>query len=96
MTSTSSRAWIIRRLAAAALASLLIATPVEAYRGVSHRGFLAVASTCIVAIFIARMLFFVAMRVAYIYCYVADRATLRSLVWCLGLAAAVRLYVLAL
>ena len=40
--------------------------------------------------------FFVAMRVVYIYCYVADRATLRSLVWCLGLAAAVRLYVLAL
>jgi uncharacterized MAPEG superfamily protein len=40
--------------------------------------------------------FFVAMRVAYIYCYVADRASLRSLVWCLGLAAAVRLYVLAL
>ena len=40
--------------------------------------------------------FFVAMRVAYIYCYVSDRSSLRSLVWCLGLAAVIRLYVLAL
>lgn len=40
--------------------------------------------------------FFVAMRVAYIYCYVSDRSSLRSLVWCLGLAAVIRLYVLAM
>ena len=39
--------------------------------------------------------FFVAMRIAYIYCYVVDRATPRSVVWSLGYAAVVRLYVLA-
>lgn len=39
--------------------------------------------------------FFVAMRIAYIYCYVVDRATPRSVVWALGYAAVVRLYVLA-
>ncbi len=40
--------------------------------------------------------FFIAMRVIYIYCYVADYATGRSLIWFLGLAAVVRLFVLAL
>lgn len=39
---------------------------------------------------------FIAMRVLYIYCYVTDRATLRSVAWLLGLIAAIRLYVLAL
>ena len=39
---------------------------------------------------------FVAMRVAYIYCYVTDRASLRSIVWFLRLAAVLRLYSLAL
>ncbi|MEN9317208.1 MAG: hypothetical protein RIS35_3601 [Pseudomonadota bacterium] len=39
---------------------------------------------------------FLALRVAYIYCYVADRATLRSVVWALGLACVIRLYVLAM
>lgn len=38
---------------------------------------------------------FVAVRIAYIYCYVSDRATLRSLVWVLGVAVTIRLYVLA-
>jgi uncharacterized MAPEG superfamily protein len=36
------------------------------------------------------------MRALYIYCYVADRASARSLVWALGVAAAIRLYVLAM
>ena len=40
--------------------------------------------------------FFVAMRGAYIYLYVTDQATWRSIVWSLGYAAVIRLYVLAL
>jgi uncharacterized MAPEG superfamily protein len=40
--------------------------------------------------------FFIAMRVVYIYCYVADHATLRSIFWTLGLAAVIRLFILAL
>lgn len=39
---------------------------------------------------------FVAMRVVYIYAYVADRSSLRSLVWFFGMIAVIRLYVLAL
>lgn len=40
--------------------------------------------------------FFILMRVLYIYSYVTDRATLRSVVWSLGLAAVIRLFVLAM
>ena len=39
---------------------------------------------------------FIAARVVYIYCYVTDRASLRSIVWLLGLAAVLRLYSLAM
>ena len=39
---------------------------------------------------------FIAMRVAYVYSYVTDRATLRSIVWILGYAAVIRIYILAL
>jgi uncharacterized MAPEG superfamily protein len=40
--------------------------------------------------------FFLAMRVAYIYLYVADQAKLRSIVWILGYGAVIRLYLLAI
>lgn len=40
--------------------------------------------------------FFVAMRAAYIACYVTDKATLRSVFWTLGYAAVIYLYVLAM
>ncbi|MFM7226288.1 MAG: MAPEG family protein, partial [Betaproteobacteria bacterium] len=39
---------------------------------------------------------FVIARVLYVYCYVTDKATLRSIVWLVGLIAAVRLYLLAI
>lgn len=38
---------------------------------------------------------FVGLRMVYIWCYVADRAALRSLVWILGLAIVIRIYMLA-
>ena len=38
---------------------------------------------------------FVALRVLYIGCYLGDRATLRSIVWMLGLAVVIRLYAMA-
>jgi uncharacterized MAPEG superfamily protein len=38
---------------------------------------------------------FIAARVAYVYCYVADQATLRSIVWVVGLGAVMRLYLIA-
>jgi len=40
--------------------------------------------------------FFVVIRLAYIYCYVKDLSTLRSIFWMLGLAAVIRLYALAM
>jgi uncharacterized MAPEG superfamily protein len=39
---------------------------------------------------------FVIARVLYVFCYVTDKATLRSIVWLVGLIAAVRLYLLAI
>ncbi len=39
---------------------------------------------------------FVALRLVYVFCYVTDRATLRSIVWILALLVVVRLYLLAL
>jgi uncharacterized MAPEG superfamily protein len=39
---------------------------------------------------------FIAARVMYIYCYVTNRAMLRSSVWLVGMAAAIRLYLLAI
>lgn len=39
---------------------------------------------------------FVVLRLAFIACYLADRATLRSLVWALGYAACLALFGLAL
>ncbi len=38
---------------------------------------------------------FVLARVVYIWCYISDRATLRSLVWMVGLATTVSLYFVA-
>lgn len=38
---------------------------------------------------------FIAARVAYSFCYIADRAGLRSLVWLVGLACVVGLFVTA-
>jgi uncharacterized MAPEG superfamily protein len=40
--------------------------------------------------------FFLGMRVAYIYAYVTDRASLRTLVWVMGYATVVYLFVAAL
>jgi len=39
---------------------------------------------------------FVAMRVAYIFCYVTDRASLRSVLWTVALVFVIRIYGLAL
>lgn len=39
---------------------------------------------------------YVALRVVYIYCYVTDRASWRSMVWMLALAVVLRLFALAL
>ena len=39
---------------------------------------------------------YIVLRVIYIYCYISDRASLRSLVWILGLGVVIRLFTLAL
>jgi len=38
---------------------------------------------------------FVGLRIIYIFCYVSDRATLRSIVWMLALVVTIRLYAMA-
>ena len=39
---------------------------------------------------------FIASRLIYIYCYVSDRASLRSLMWMVGFGASISLYVSAI
>jgi uncharacterized MAPEG superfamily protein len=39
---------------------------------------------------------FIAARILYIYCYVTNQAALRSIVWTVGIIAAIRLYLLAI
>ena len=39
---------------------------------------------------------FIAARILYIYCYVTNRATLRTIVWLVAWIAAIRLYLLAI
>ena len=39
---------------------------------------------------------FIAARILYIYCYVTNQATLRTIVWLVGIGAAIRLYLLAI
>lgn len=39
---------------------------------------------------------FVVLRVLYIYCYVSDRASMRSIAWTLGMAVVIRIYLLAM
>lgn len=40
--------------------------------------------------------FFIVARIAYVACYLADKASLRSLFWVLGFASVIYLYVMAL
>jgi uncharacterized MAPEG superfamily protein len=39
---------------------------------------------------------YIAARILYIYCYVTNRATLRTIVWLVAWIAAIRLYLLAI
>jgi uncharacterized MAPEG superfamily protein len=39
---------------------------------------------------------FIAARILYIYCYVTNRATLRTIVWLVAWIAAIRIYLLAI
>lgn len=39
---------------------------------------------------------FVALRLAYIHCYLTDRSTLRSVVWLLGLVAVIRIFAMGI
>ncbi len=39
---------------------------------------------------------FIAARILYIYCYVSNQSTLRTIVWLVGFIAAIRLYLIAI
>lgn len=90
------RAWLAQQDGRRARANAAQANSFEAFALFAAAVALALHSGASVDVVAAWAWAFVALRVVYIYCYVADRATLRSLVWGLGLAVVVRLYVLAM
>lgn len=90
------RAWLARQTGFRARANAAQANSFEAFpffaTGVVLCLLAGVSQTRVDTLCIA----FVVARIAYIACYLADRATLRSLVWTAGYAAVIALYVLAL
>ncbi len=89
------RAWLAGQAGRRARANAAQANSFEAFPFFAAAVALALYSGAPVAVVAPWAWGFVAMRVVYIYAYVADRSTLRSLVWLLGVAAVIRLYVLA-
>lgn len=90
------RAWLAQQQGHRARADAAQQNSFEAFPFFAAAVVLALHSGASVDLVAAWAWFFVAMRVCYIYCYICDRATLRSTVWMLGLLAVIRLYILAI
>lgn len=90
------RAWLARQTGFRARANAAQANSFEAFPFFAAGVLLCLHTGVAQARLDALCVAFVVARIAYIACYLADRATLRSLVWIAGYAAVVALYVLAL
>ncbi len=90
------RAWLASQAGRRARANAAQANSFEAFPFFAAAVALALYNGAPVAVVALWSWGFVAMRLIYIVAYVADRSTLRSIVWLLGLVAVIRLYVLAM
>ncbi len=86
------RAWLARQSGLSARANAAQANGWEAFPFFAAGVVIAVLQHVPVATIDVLALVFVAARVAYIACYVANAATLRSLCWLVGFAASMGLY----
>ena len=89
------RAWLARQDSWRARANAAQNNSLEAFPFFAAAVLLALHSGADAAVVAQWAWLFVALRVLYIACYVADRASWRSIVWMLGLAVVIRLYAMA-
>ena len=89
------RAWLARQDSWRARANAAQNNSLEAFPFFAAAVLLALHSGADAAVVAPWGWAFVALRLVYIYCYVADRASLRSIVWLLGLAVVIRLFAMA-
>lgn len=87
------RAWLARQTGAAARANAAQANSFEAFPFFAVAVIVATQLQAPQARVDLLAMIFIAARIAYIGCYVADKATLRSLVWFVGIACTVAIFV---
>ena len=90
------RAWLAKQTGFRARANAAQANCFEAFPFFAVGVALAVMSKADASLIETLSLVFVAARVAYIACYLTDKASARSLFWAVGYGAVIWLYVLAL
>jgi uncharacterized MAPEG superfamily protein len=90
------RAWLAKQTGFRARANAAQANSFEAFPFFAVGVVLAVMTKADASLVETLALVFVAARVAYIACYLADKASARSLFWAVGYGAVIWLYVLAL
>ena len=89
------RAWLARQDSWRARANAAQNNSLEAFPFFAAAVLLALHSGADAAVVAQWGWAFVALRLVYIYCYVADRASLRSIVWLFGLGVVIRLFAMA-
>ena len=90
------REWMATQTGRRALANHAQANSLEAFPFYAAGVILAMLAGVDVAQLQIVALVFVVSRMLYVYCYVTDKASLRSLVWSVGFFASVSLYALAI
>ena len=89
------RAWLARQTGASARANAAQANSFEAFPFFAIGVVIAVLQHVPIATINLLAIVFIVARVAYIACYIANLAPVRSLVWAIGFTACVALYVFA-
>lgn len=90
------RAWLARQTGFRARANAAQANSFEAFPFFAGGILLGLISGVDRATLDTLGILFVGARIAYIACYLADKATLRSLVWAVGWFVTIALYILAM
>ena len=89
------RAWLAQQTGLRARANAAQANSLEAFPFFAVGVVLAVLQHVPIATINLIALVFIVARIAYIACYAADKASLRSLVWAVGFATSIALYLFA-
>jgi uncharacterized MAPEG superfamily protein len=94
--NSDPRAWLSRQTGFRARANAAQANCFEAFPFFAVGVVLALLTGVDPHVVDALCVFFVLMRVAYVFCYVADKAKLRTMVWSAAYLAVVAFYALAM